>query len=116
MNADADKGFMTRLSRDDGSAGDVDYGAIGGGYAVYRQPDPRIEAFIDRALGSARHILNVGAGAGSCESLDRDVSAVEPSAAMRRQRPSPLSVAIDARQQRSRGQRAHSARLHGRLS
>jgi SAM-dependent methyltransferase len=87
---------MTRLWRDDGSAGDVDYGAIGRGYAVYRQPDPRIEAYIDRALGSARHVLNVGAGAGSYEPLDRDVTAVEPSAAMRSQRPSHLSVAIDA--------------------
>ena len=85
---------MERSRRTDGS--DVDYGSIGRGYASYRQPDRRIMAHIDRALGPARKVLNVGAGTGSYEPVDRDVTAVEPSASMRAQRPSHVSVAIDA--------------------
>jgi SAM-dependent methyltransferase len=80
----------------DGSAGDADYGAIGRGYASFRQPEPAIEALITRALGDARTVLNVGAGAGSYEPTDREVTAVEPSASMRAQRPPYLSTAIDA--------------------
>jgi SAM-dependent methyltransferase len=80
----------------DGSAGDADYGMIGTGYVDYRQPEPAIAAIIERALGPARSILNVGAGAGSYEPADRDVVAVEPSASMRAQRPAHRSVAIDA--------------------
>jgi hypothetical protein len=80
----------------DGSAGDADYGTIGGGYAAYRQAEPAIAARILEALGRARTILNVGAGAGSYEPLDRAVSAVEPSAAMRAQRPAHLAPALDA--------------------
>jgi len=80
----------------DGSAGDVDYGAIGAGYARHRRPDPRIAAAIDAALGAARTVLNVGAGAGSYEPLDRQVTAVEPSASMRAQRPDHLPPAIHA--------------------
>ena len=38
------------------------------------------------ALGDAQTVLNVGAGAGSYEPNDRDVTAVEPSAVMRAQR------------------------------
>ena len=41
-------------------------------------------------------MLNVGAGAGSYEPIDRDVTAVEPSASMRAQRSGRLSPAIDA--------------------
>ena len=85
---------MTR--RADGSAGDADYAAIGTSYSSYRQPDARIMSWIDRALGDAKTVLNVGAGSGSYEPLDRDVTAVEPSASMRAQRPNHLSVAIDA--------------------
>src|ERR1035437_4473812 len=80
----------------DGSAGDADYGVIGSGYARYRRPDPHIAALILEALGDARSILNVGAGAGSYEPTDRAVTAVEPSASMRAQRPSSLSPAVDA--------------------
>src|SRR5262245_1743155 len=87
---------MTVQRPDDGSAGDVDYGAIGRSYSSYRQPDPRIEAHIERALGTAQTVLNVGAGTGSYEPDARTVTAVEPSAAMRAQRPPHLSVAIDA--------------------
>lgn len=81
---------------EDGSAGDADYGLIGAGYARIRQPDPRIAAQFHAAFGDAKTVLNVGAGAGSYEPTDRDVSAVEPSASMRAQRPAQLSPAIDA--------------------
>jgi len=85
---------MTRFS--DGSAGDANYGVIGAGYALIRQPDPRIAAAFHDALGDAQTVLNVGAGAGSYEPTDRTVTAVEPSASMRAQRPAHLSVAVDA--------------------
>ncbi|MEU9045658.1 MULTISPECIES: class I SAM-dependent methyltransferase [unclassified Kitasatospora] len=79
----------------DGSAGDADYGRIGGGYATYRHPDARIEQVITAALGGARTVVNVGAGAGSYESPTLEVTAVEPSATMRAQRPAHLSPAVD---------------------
>lgn len=66
--------------------GDFDYDAHGAGYSAVRQADPRIEAMVHAALGSARTVVNVGAGAGSYEPADRHVVAVEPSAAMRAQR------------------------------
>jgi SAM-dependent methyltransferase len=81
---------------EDGSAGDADYGLIGQSYSSYRRPEPRIAVLIEAALGSARAVLNVGAGAGSYEPLDRDVTPVEPSASMRAQRPDHLAVAVDA--------------------
>jgi len=84
------------MRRADGSAGDADYGAIGGAYARYRQPEPAIAALIAQALGDARSVLNVGAGAGSYEPADHAVTPVEPSAAMRAQRPAHLAPAIDA--------------------
>jgi SAM-dependent methyltransferase len=80
----------------DGSAGDVHYANIAPGYTRYRQPDPRIEAAISRALGDAVTVLNVGAGAGSYEPQNREVTAVEPSASMRAQRPANRVRAIDA--------------------
>jgi SAM-dependent methyltransferase len=80
----------------DGSAGDVDYGAFGKGYASFREPEPAIATAIHHVLGDARTVLNIGAGAGSYEPLDRTVTAVEPSAAMRAQRPPHLPRAIDA--------------------
>lgn len=87
---------MGRARRADGSAGDVDYGKIGGTYGRFRQPDPVIAAQIMEVLGDARTVLNVGAGAGSYEPVDRDVTAVEPSASMRAQRAAHLSAAVDA--------------------
>ena len=73
-------------------AGDFDYEAGGEGYATVRRTDPRIAAYVHAALGDARTVLNVGAGAGSYEPRDRYVVAVEPSAAMRAQRPGPPAV------------------------
>lgn len=83
------------IRRADGSAGDADYGAIGQVYTRYRVPDPRISAAIAAGLGDARTVLNVGAGAGSYEPTDREVTAVEPSATMRARRPAGRP-AIDA--------------------
>ncbi len=75
----------------------VDYERHGRTYAQHRRADPRIAARIHAALGDARTVLNVGAGAGSYEPDDRLVLAVEPSATMRAQRPAGAAPAIDAR-------------------
>ncbi len=80
----------------DGSAGDANCGVIGSQYAEFRQPEPRIASVIRAALGGARSVLNVGAGAGSYEPPDLAITAVEPSASMRAQRSPHLSPAIDA--------------------
>jgi len=64
------------------------YDSIGDGYRNYRVPDKRIAAQIHAALGNARTICNIGAGAGSYEPLDRVVTAVEPSQKMIAQRES----------------------------
>jgi SAM-dependent methyltransferase len=75
----------------------VDYERHGRTYARHRRPDPRIAARIHAALGGARTVLNVGAGAGSYEPSGRWVLAVEPSATMRAQRPAGAAPALDAR-------------------
>lgn len=62
------------------------YDSLGQHYSGYRQTDPRIEAYVIKALEGAKTILNVGAGAGSYEPSDRYVVAVEPSIVMRSQR------------------------------
>lgn len=51
------------------------YDSIGHGYCELRQADPRIEAAIALALGHAKSVVNVGAGAGSYEPRDRKVVA-----------------------------------------
>ena len=68
-------------------SGGARYDEIGVGYARFRRPDPRIESAIHGALGRARTVLNVGAGTGSYEPVDRTVVALEPSSAMIDQRP-----------------------------
>ena len=65
---------------------DYDYDKKGNRYAGHRRTDPRIAAYVHAALGDARTVLNVGAGAGSYEPTDRYVLAIEPSAVMRAQR------------------------------
>lgn len=70
------------------------YDTIGINYADLRKPDARIAAAIGRALGPAKTVLNVGAGAGSYEPADRQVTAVEPSAEMIRQRRAAAAPAI----------------------
>ena len=71
------------------------YDTIGKGYASQRRPDPRIAAQIVAALGEARTVLNVGAGAGSYEP-DRCIVAIEPSATMIRQRTADAAPVIQA--------------------
>jgi SAM-dependent methyltransferase len=63
------------------------YDSIGSTYTVTRRTEPRIAAQVWTALGDAHTVLNVGAGTGSYEPSDRDVTALEPSAVMRAQLP-----------------------------
>ena len=72
------------------------YDKIGIGYSDIRRPDPRIAARIEVALGDARTVLNVGAGTGSYEPADREVTAVEPSAEMIAQRPAGSAPVVQA--------------------
>ena len=72
------------------------YDRIGVGYTNVRAEDPRIAAAIRAALGDARTVLNVGAGAGSYEPRDRVVTAVEPSEVMIAQRPPRAAPAVRA--------------------
>lgn len=72
------------------------YDVIGNDYAAQRRPDPRIAAAIHDALGDGDTLLNVGAGAGSYEPADRRTIAVEPSAAMIRQRPDGAAPVVQA--------------------
>ena len=72
------------------------YDRTGIGYAQVRRPDPRIAAFVERGLGDARTVLNVGAGTGSYEPADREVTAVEPSATMIAQRPAEAPPVVQA--------------------
>src|SRR6478736_8224239 len=72
------------------------YDTIGATYPVTRRTEPRIAAQIWAALGDAGTVLNVGAGTGSYEPPDRDVTAVEPSAIMRAQRPAGAARCVAA--------------------
>jgi SAM-dependent methyltransferase len=72
------------------------YDAIGRTYTATRGTEPRIAARIWGALGDARTVVNVGAGTGSYEPPDRDVTAVEPSAVMIAQRPPGAAPAVQA--------------------
>jgi SAM-dependent methyltransferase len=72
------------------------YDTIGATYTVTRRTEPRIAAQVWAALGDARTVLNVGAGTGSYEPHDRDVTAVEPSALMRAQRPADAAPCVAA--------------------
>jgi SAM-dependent methyltransferase len=72
------------------------YDRIGFGYSRFRREDPRLAARIHAALGDARTVVNVGAGAGSYEPRDRHVVAIEPSDVMAAQRPRELPPAIRA--------------------
>ena len=74
----------------------MSYDVIGRTYAATRATDPRIAAAIWDALGDARTVVNVGAGTGSYEPPDREVTAVEPSAVMIAQRPPDAAPAVRA--------------------
>ena len=62
------------------------YDRIGHGYAAFRKPDERIASAIDAALEDSHSVVNIGAGTGSYEPMDRAVLAIEPSESMIRQR------------------------------
>ena len=70
------------------------YDTIGINYANLRKPDPRIETRIWAVLGTARTVVNIGAGAGGYEPTDRQVTAVEPSGEMISQRPASDATVI----------------------
>jgi SAM-dependent methyltransferase len=72
------------------------YDRIGVGYSRTRRADPRIAARIVEGLGDARTVLNVGAGTGSYEPGDREVTAVEPSREMIAQRPIGAAPVVQA--------------------
>jgi SAM-dependent methyltransferase len=72
------------------------YDTIGATYTVTRRTEPRIAARIWAELGDARTVLNVGAGTGSYEPPDRELTAVEPSALMRAQRPAGAAPCVAA--------------------
>src|SRR5689334_15971862 len=72
------------------------YDTIGLNYANLRQPDPRIARRIQNALEDAKTILNVGAGAGSYEPRDGQITAVEPSARMIGQRPASDALVVQS--------------------
>ncbi|CAM5231549.1 MerR family DNA-binding transcriptional regulator OS=Streptomyces tendae OX=1932 GN=GUR47_06570 PE=4 SV=1 [Streptomyces tendae] len=72
------------------------YENIGAAYPATRRTEPRIAAQVWEALGDARTVLNVGAGTGSYEPPDREVTAVEPSAVMRAQRPAGAARCVAA--------------------
>jgi len=73
------------------------YDRIGLDYSALRRPDPRIAARIEAALGKSRTVLNVGAGAGSYEPAGREVTALEPSLEMIRQRKAPAAAIVQGR-------------------
>ena len=73
------------------------YDTIGRTYGDTRHADPRVAAAILRALGDARTVLNVGAGAGNYEPVDREVMALEPSAVMIAQRPPGAARVVQGR-------------------
>jgi SAM-dependent methyltransferase len=70
------------------------YDRIGTTYTATRRPDPRIERAVHDALGDAESVVNVGAGAGGYEPVDREVVAVEPSPVMIAQRPAAAASVI----------------------
>lgn len=72
------------------------YDSLGQDYAQRRRADPRIAALIEAALGDAKSVINVGAGAGSYEPRERIVQAVEPSALMIAQRPAGAAPCVQA--------------------
>ncbi len=72
------------------------YDRIGRGYSNYRREDPELRRRLHGALGPARSVVNVGAGAGSYEPDDRHVIAIEPSDVMAAQRPPDRPPAIKA--------------------
>ena len=76
------------------------YDRIGVQYSQYRKPDIRIGAALMRAIGDRQKILNLGAGVGAYEPLDRDVVALEPSRVMISQRPRNIAPVVQGQAER----------------
>ena len=74
----------------------MSYDVIGRSYTATRATDPRIAAAIWDALGASHTVVNVGAGTGSYEPPDREVTAVEPSEVMIAQRPPGAAPVVQA--------------------
>ncbi|MDZ7627463.1 MAG: class I SAM-dependent methyltransferase [Parvularculaceae bacterium] len=72
------------------------YDTIGLNYSELRKADHRIAAVIGAALGTARSVMNVGAGTGSYEPTGKRVTAVERSLAMIARRSPGAAVAVQA--------------------
>jgi len=72
------------------------YDEWGRDYSATRRTDPRIAARLREALGGVRSVVNVGAGTGSYEPTDLELTAVEPSATMIAQRPDGAAPAVQA--------------------
>jgi SAM-dependent methyltransferase len=70
------------------------YDEIGSTYSRYRRADPRVAAHIERALGDADRVLDVGAGTGSYETGRRRYVAAEPSRVMLEQRAHDAAPAV----------------------
>ncbi|MYS22887.1 Ubiquinone/menaquinone biosynthesis C-methylase UbiE [Streptomyces sp. DvalAA-14] len=72
------------------------YDRIGIGYRNVRRADPRLAALIRQALAGARTVVNIGAGTGSYEPADMEVTAVDPSQVMLDQHPGRQKVLAGA--------------------
>jgi SAM-dependent methyltransferase len=72
------------------------YDTIGQGYIAHRRVEPRWEAVIHEQLGDGRVVVNVGAGTGNYEPVDRAVVAVDPSHVMVAQRGAGAAPAVRA--------------------
>jgi SAM-dependent methyltransferase len=72
------------------------YDRIGACYRRNRKEDPRLARLIAGELQDARTVVNVGAGTGAYEPVDRFVVAVEPSGVMLQQRPPGAAPAAQA--------------------
>ncbi len=74
----------------------IRYEHHGATYGRTRRPDPRLARWIRAGLGNACSVLNVGAGTGSYEPDDLEVTAVEPAAEMIAARPPAAAPCVRA--------------------
>jgi SAM-dependent methyltransferase len=72
------------------------YDRIGIVYGRHRHGDPRIMRQVERALGQADSVVDVGAGTGAYSPVGRQVVAVEPSDVMIAQRPDDAAPVVRA--------------------
>ncbi|MEL6195947.1 MAG: class I SAM-dependent methyltransferase [Myxococcota bacterium] len=77
----------------------TDYNVGAETYGEMRRADPRIATEIRAALGDVHTVINVGAGAGSYEPTDLDVTPVEPAQVLAAQHPNRERV-VSARAER----------------